>query len=105
MAMPMAIERLRNWKCRIFLASFVTGEKSHAQTVCSIAERAAVLARIGTAGERTLVPIDPDRLTAAERGDHAGGLMAELLQALDDSGGGAGPRVIRLLIVAAAPHI
>src|SRR5258708_7061917 len=104
-AMAMAIERLRNWKCRIFLASFVTGEKSHAQMVCSIAERATVLARIGAAGERTLVPVDPDRLTAAERGDHAGGLMPELLQALDDRGGGAGLELIDILIVQAARHI
>ena len=32
----------------------------------SIAERAAVLARIGAAGERALVPVDPDCLAAAE---------------------------------------
>src|SRR6266480_865608 len=56
---------------------------------CSIAERATVLAWIGAAGERALFPIDPDRLTAAERGDDAGGLMPKLPQALDDIGGGA----------------
>src|SRR3954463_7504702 len=55
----------------------------------SVSERAAVLARIGTAGERALVPIDPDRLAAAERADDAGGLVAELFQPLDDFGGHA----------------
>src|SRR6266536_4483653 len=41
----------------------------------SIAERAAVLAGIGAAGERALVPVDPDRLTAAEGTYDAGGLV------------------------------
>jgi len=43
----------------------------------SIPQRAAVLARIGTAGQGALVPVDPDRLTAAERPDHAAGLAPE----------------------------
>src|SRR5882672_410183 len=50
-------------------------------TPASIPQRAAVLARIGTAGQRALVPVDPDRLSAAERPDHAGGLVPELLEA------------------------
>src|ERR1700716_4749923 len=63
---------------------------------CSIPERAAILAWIGTAGERALVPVDPDRLTAAERPDHTGGPMPELLQALDDIGGGTHLRVLKI---------
>src|SRR5215470_2545481 len=51
-----------------------------------VTERAAVLARIGAAGERALVPVYPDRLAAAERADDAGGLVAELLQPFDDGG-------------------
>src|SRR4051812_22518541 len=52
----------------------------------SVAQRAAVLARIGAAGQRALVPVDPDRLAAAERADNAGGLVAELLQPFHDRG-------------------
>src|SRR5579872_2882005 len=44
-----------------------------------ISERATILARIGTAGERAFFPVDPDRLTAAKRRDDLGGLVAELL--------------------------
>src|SRR4051812_86143 len=33
----------------------------------SIPQRAAVLARFGAAGQRAFVPVDPDRLGAAER--------------------------------------
>src|SRR5258706_8940211 len=62
MAITTAIEKLRNWKRRIFSASFITGKQSHTDMVRSIPERAAVLARIGTAGQRALVPVDPDRL-------------------------------------------
>jgi hypothetical protein len=63
----------------------VAGEiKSQAATMPSISQRAAVLARIGTARERALVPVYPDRLATTERPDHTGGLVPELLQALDD---------------------
>src|SRR2546421_6082689 len=53
-------------------------------TDASIPQRAAVLARFGAAGERALVPVDPDRLAAAERRHEIGGLVADLLQPLDD---------------------
>src|SRR5438132_8367836 len=71
----------------------------------SIAERAAVLARIGTARERALVPVDPDRLAAAERTDQAGGLVADFLQPLDDGGGHAVLELVDALIMQAARHI
>src|SRR5450432_581187 len=71
----------------------------------SISQRAAVLARIGSAGQRALVPVDPDRLTAAERPDHAGGLVPELLQALDDGGGHTVLELIDALVMQAARHI
>src|SRR5216684_2060561 len=106
MAMAMAIGKLRNWKRRILLASLLTGrEVACAGRLCSIAERATVLARIGAAGERALVPVDPDRLTAAERGDYAGGLMPELLQALDDIAGHAVLELIDAFVMQATRHI
>src|SRR5712671_4194552 len=106
MAMAMAIGKLRNWKRRIFLASLLTGrEVACAGRPCSIAERATVLARIGAAGERALFPIDPDRLTAAERRDDAGGLMPELPQPLDDIGGHAILELIDIFVMQAARHI
>src|SRR5712671_700196 len=71
----------------------------------SIPERAAVLAWIGTARERALVPVDPDRLTAAERPDHAGGLMPELLEALDDIGWHAILELVDAFVMQAARHI
>src|SRR6185437_16436331 len=71
----------------------------------SIAERATVLARVGAAGERALVPVDPDRLAAAERRDHAGGFMPELLQAFDDRGGHAILELIDAFIMQTAWHI
>src|SRR5882762_1893192 len=74
-------------------------------TVCSVSERAAVLAGIGTARERALVPVDPDRLAAAERADDAGGLVAEFLQALDDLGRHAVLELIDALVMQAARHI
>src|SRR6267378_329248 len=105
-ATAKAMERLRNRKRRIISASFLTErESAHAQSVPSISQRAAVLARIGTAGQRALVPVDPDRLTATERRDHAGGLMPELLQALDDRGGHAVLELIDIFIMQAARHI
>src|SRR6202000_11315 len=64
-----------------------------------------ILARIGAAGERALVPVDPDRLAAAERRDHAGGLVAELLQALDDIGGYSILELVDAFIVKPARHI
>src|SRR5215217_6185458 len=72
---------------------------------CSISERAAVLARIGTASERALVPIDPDCLAAAERADDAGGLVAELLQTLDDLGRHTVLELVDALVMQAARHI
>src|SRR5712671_1476715 len=106
MAMAMAIGKLRNWKRRILLASLLTGrEVACAGRLCSIAERATVLARIGAAGKRALFPIDPDRLTAAERGDHVGGLMPELPQPLDDIGGHAILELIDIFVMQAARHI
>src|SRR6202051_153984 len=71
----------------------------------SIPQGAAVLVRIGTTGERALVPVDPDRLAAAERADHARGLVPELLQALDDVGGHAVLELIDVFIMQAARHI
>src|SRR4029077_5424939 len=49
----------------------------------SIAERAAILAGIGPARERPVLPIDRDRLPAAERRNDLGGLVPELLQPID----------------------
>src|SRR3954452_20010200 len=71
----------------------------------SVTQRATVLAWIGTAGERSPVPIDPDRLGAAERADHAGGFMAELLEPFDDIGRHAVLELILALVVQAARHI
>src|SRR3954470_24068970 len=71
----------------------------------SVSERATVFARIGTAGERALVPVDPDRLRAAERTDDAGGLVAELLQAIDDIGRHAVLELVLALVMQAARHI
>src|SRR6478752_9537250 len=71
----------------------------------SIAQRAAVLAGIGAAGQRALLPVDPDRLAAAERADHAGGLVADLLEALDDLGRHAVLELIDALVMQAARHI
>src|SRR4029077_2659264 len=85
------------------LAVFRAVEASEIQP--SIAERAAVLARIGTASQRALVPVDPDRLSAAERTDHAGGLVPDLLQPLDDCGRHAVLELIDALLVQAARHI
>src|SRR5436309_10871178 len=105
-AMARAIGKLRNWQRRILLASLLTGrEVACAGRLCSIAERAAVLAWIGAAGKRALVPVDPDCLTAAERGDDAGGLMPELLQALDDIAGHAVLELIDIFVMQAARHI
>src|SRR5229473_192725 len=102
-ATAKAMERLRNRKRRIFSC---LGRRSRARKIVrSISQRAAVLARIGTAGQRALVPVDPDRLTAAERRDHAGGLMPELLQAVDDRGGHAVLELIDIFIMQAARHI
>src|ERR1700761_2997512 len=78
MATARASGRFRYRKCLIF------------SILCaSIAERAAVLAGIGAAGQRTLFPIDPDRLAATERSHHAGGLVPDLLQAFDNRCGHA----------------
>src|SRR5215203_5633321 len=71
----------------------------------SIAQRATVLARIGAAGQRAFFPIDPDRLTAAERADDAGGLVADLLEALDDLGRHAVLELIDALVMQTARHI
>src|ERR1700753_1444710 len=70
-----------------------------------ITERAAVLARIGTAGQGALVPVDPDRLRTTEWSYHAGSLVPEFLQALDDVGGDAILELIDALIVQASRHI
>src|SRR5437868_12253004 len=70
-----------------------------------VAERAAILARIGAAGERALVPVDPDRLAAAERADDAGGLVAELLQPLHHRGRNAVLELIDALVMQAARHV
>src|SRR5947207_12681212 len=108
-------ERRWPWQWQRQLRAFETGNVASIQLSLShrevaplahsITQRAAVFARIGAAGERTLVPIDPDRLTAAERPDHAGSLMPELLQALDDIGGHAILELIDVFIVQAARHI
>src|SRR4029078_2298478 len=71
----------------------------------SVTQRATVLAGIGAAGQRTLVPIDPDRLAAAERADHAGGLVADLLETFDDLGRHAVLELVEALVVQAARHI
>src|SRR3954463_6324495 len=71
----------------------------------SVSERATILARIGTAGERALVPVDPDRLRAAERTDDAGGLVAELLQAFDNIGRHAVLELVLAFVMQAAWHI
>src|ERR1044072_9464440 len=70
-----------------------------------VAQRATILARIGAAGQRALVPVDPDRLAAAERADHAGGLVADLLETLDDLGRHAVLALVEALIMQAARHI
>src|ERR1700689_1203664 len=71
----------------------------------SIAKGASVLARIGAAGQRALVPVDPDRLTATERGSHAGGPVPEFLQALDDIGGHAILKLVDIFIMQAPWHV
>src|ERR1700730_498301 len=102
--MTKALVRLLKQR-RIFSAFLATEGMWHARPARSIAERAAVLARIGAAGQRALVPVDPDRLTAAERRNHAAGLMPELLQALDDVGGHAILELIDAFVMQAARHI
>src|SRR3954449_2162577 len=77
--------------------------QAHAQ--CSIAERAAVLARIGTRGESPLVPVDPDRLAAAERSNHAGGLVSKFLQPFDDGWRYSILELINALVMQAAWHV
>src|SRR5262249_4350824 len=77
-----AIERLRKCRrCMYWLSLYRGRKQSHGRRARSIAKRAAVLARIGAARQRALVPIDPDCLPAAERRDEAGRLVPELLQA------------------------
>src|SRR3954463_7266487 len=71
----------------------------------SVSQRAAVLARIGTAGQRALVPVDPDRLTAAERTDDSSGLGSEFCEALDDLGRHAVLELIDALVMQPARHI
>src|SRR6267154_3643165 len=73
--------------------------------VSSISQRATVLAGIGTADQRALVPVDPNRLAAAERTDHAAGLVPDLLQALDDLGRHAVLELVDALVMQAARHI
>src|SRR4249920_2477030 len=73
--------------------------------VRSIPQRAAVLARIGTAGERPLVPIDPDRLTATEWSDYARALMPQLFQPLDDIRGHAILELEDIFIMQATRHV
>src|SRR3984885_7868840 len=75
-----------------------------AGSLSSISERAAVLAGIGAAGQRPLLPIDPDRLTATERRDDLGGLVSELLQTCNDVGGHAVLELIDAFIMQAARH-
>src|SRR5450631_1122602 len=104
-ATATAIGRFRNMLCRILSDSFVTGTESHARTVGSIAERAAILARIGSAGERALVPVDPDGLAAAMRRDEARGLMPELPQAIDDVGRHAILELVDAFVMQAARHV
>src|ERR1700733_5725090 len=76
-----------------------------AGSLSSVSERAAVLAGIGAAGQRPLLPIDPDRLTAAERRNDLRGLVSKLLQACDDFGGHAIFELIDIFIVQTARHI
>src|ERR1700733_9278869 len=76
-----------------------------AGSLSSISERAAVLAGIGAAGQRPLLPIDPDRLTAAKRRDDLGSLVSELLQTRDDFGGHAVFELIDAFVMQAARHI
>src|ERR1051326_5443353 len=61
-----------------------SGERAPLEAAKLIPQRAAVLAGFGAAGQRALVPVDPDRLRAAERRHDARGLVADLAQALDD---------------------
>src|SRR5882757_3519821 len=103
-AMAKSVVKLRIQR-RIISAFLATEGMWHARPLRSIAERAAVLARVGAAGQRALVPVDPDRLTAAERRNHAGGLMPELLQALDNAGGHPVLELIDALVMQAARHI
>src|ERR1700721_912295 len=70
-----------------------------------ISERAAVLAGVGAAGQRPLLPIDPDRLTATERRGDLGGLVSEPLQTRDDFGRHAVLELIDTFIMQAARHI
>src|SRR5882757_2136504 len=103
-AMAKSVVKLRIQR-RIISAFLATEGMWRTRPVRSIAERAAVLARIGAAGQRALVPVDPDRLTAAERRNHAAGLMPELLQALDNVGGHAVLELIDAFVMQAARHI
>src|SRR5581483_1331267 len=73
--------------------------------IVSITERAAVLARIGAAGQRALLPVDPDRLAAAERRHDAGGLVPKLFEAVDDGCRHAVLELVDALIMQAARHI
>src|SRR5579862_936288 len=77
----------------------------HAALTLLIAERAAVLARIGAAGQRSLVPVDPDRLAAAERRNDLGGLVPELLQTRDDIRRNTILELIDTFVMQAARHI
>src|SRR5262252_222322 len=80
-------------------------ERSRRTARALITERATILAWIGAAGERALVPVDPDALPAAERRDKARGLVTELLQAFDGCGRHAVLELIDALVVQAARHI
>src|SRR5579871_4729289 len=78
---------------------------AHAGLTLLIAEGAAVLARIGATGQRSLVPVDPDRLAAAERRNDLCRLMSELLQARDDFRWHAILELIDAFVMQAARHI
>src|SRR3954454_1219945 len=71
----------------------------------SIPQRAAILARIRTGGERALVPIDPDRLATTERRDNVDSFVPKLPQAFDDCGRYSVLKLIDALVVQAARHI
>src|SRR5262249_32659622 len=93
-------------QARILFAHDLFGKPLHTfPDHALVAERAAVLARIGAAGQRALVPIDPDRLPAAERSNQARGLVAELLQAFNGRSRHAVLELIDALVMQAARHI
>jgi len=90
------------WRSKKFLKVLKTSHLIQFSFVASekVACAGAALAQIAEGAQPSLrgseppvsvpfFPVDPDRLTAAERGDQTSGLMPKLPQALDDIGGDA----------------